>query len=121
MWCRRRSTASLPPEPQQRRRPPNDASRSPNRSLREAVMTAQPPRAGWTSPQSIEAVRPLVRETLLAVPSFGKLEPAEQRALAANMVKVLSYISHPNGIDPATRGATPPVARPEPALARAQA
>ncbi len=61
-------------------------------------MASPPLRAGWTSPQSIEAVRPQVRELLTAVPAFAALAPDEQRALAANMVKVLSYISDPNGI-----------------------
>lgn len=52
----------------------------------------------WTTPQTVEAVRPQVREVLMAVPSFGRMSPDEQRQLAGNMVKVLSYIANPNGV-----------------------
>jgi hypothetical protein len=86
--------------------------------LTEAILTAQTPRAGWTSPQSLESVRPMVRDMLLAVPVFAKLQPEEQRALAANMVKVLSYISDPNGIGQAVSKRSPPPPAP---LAQAQA
>ncbi|MFM0631233.1 hypothetical protein [Paraburkholderia xenovorans] len=61
-------------------------------------MTQPALRADWTSRQSLEAVRPQVRQLLTAVPAFGALPAAEQQALAANMVKVLSYIADPNGI-----------------------
>lgn len=54
----------------------------------------------WTTPQTVEAVRPQVREILTAIPSFAKLNPDEQRQLAGNMVKVLSYIANPNGVVP---------------------
>lgn len=54
--------------------------------------------AAWTSPESIEVVRPQIRELLTAIPSFHALPAPEQRALAANMVKIMSYISDPNGI-----------------------
>ncbi|MEO8751438.1 MAG: hypothetical protein ABI624_02040 [Casimicrobiaceae bacterium] len=54
--------------------------------------------APWTTPQALEAVRPRVRELLTAIPTFKALSVDEQRDLAANMVKVLAYISDPNGI-----------------------
>jgi hypothetical protein len=59
---------------------------------------AAAPRAGWTSANSLEAVRPPVRDLLTAIPAFDALEPEERRALAANMVKVMSYIADPNGV-----------------------
>lgn len=61
-------------------------------------MTNPQPNAEWTSASSLEAVRPQVRELLTAVPAFGALPDDERRALAANMVKVMSYIADPNGI-----------------------
>ena len=66
----------------------------------------------WTTPQSIQAVRPHVREMLTAIPAFGQMDRDEQRDLASNMVKVLSYIANPNGVTDT------PV--PAPGLARAQ-
>src|SRR5262245_40596201 len=74
-----------------------------------------PVNAGWTNPQTIQDVRPKVRELLLAVPSFAQLSPAERSELAGNMVKVLSYIENPGGIvgdgagtaGPARSGASP--------------
>ena len=56
------------------------------------------PQALWTTPESIHAVRPQVRELLTQIPAFHALPAAEQKALAANMVKVMSYIADPNGI-----------------------
>jgi hypothetical protein len=76
-------------------------------------MSTQPQ---WTTPESIDAVRPQVRKLLTDIPAFHALPPDEQRALAANMVKVMSYISDPNGVV----GTLPAQARPQP-LARAQA
>ena len=75
------------------------------------VMPSQVP---WTTPQAVAAVRPQVRELLTKIPSYHALPADEQRALAANMVKVMSYISDPNGIVQTL----PP---PEPPLAQAQA
>jgi len=57
----------------------------------------------WTTPESIDAVRPEVRKLLTDIPAFHALAPAEQKALAANMVKVMSYISDPNGVTDAVR------------------
>jgi hypothetical protein len=58
-------------------------------------MSTQPQ---WTSAESIHAVRPQVRQLLTDIPAFHQLPPEEQRTLAANMVKVMSYISNPNGV-----------------------
>ncbi len=62
------------------------------------------PQAPWTTPQALEAVRPRVRELLSAIPTYQALSPDEQRGLATNMVKVLAYISDPNGIMSETGG-----------------
>ena len=67
--------------------------------------------APWTSPQALNAVRPRVQELLTAIPTFKALSLGEQRELAANMVRVLAYISDPNGViteteSPATGPAT---------------
>jgi hypothetical protein len=69
----------------------------------------------WTTSRSIDAVRPHVRELLTAVPAFSVLSPDEQRTLAANMVKVLSYIADPNGVADAI--AAQPSSHVDPALA----
>jgi hypothetical protein len=47
--------------------------------------------------QTLEAVRPAVRDLLLSVPSYQKLSPAEQQRIAAGMVKIASYMANPNG------------------------
>jgi len=60
-------------------------------------MTA-PQQVPWTTRRTIEAVRPQVREVLTAIPSFSQMSREEQTQLAGNMVKVLSYISDPNGL-----------------------
>jgi hypothetical protein len=76
---------------------------------------AAAPRAGWTSANSLEAVRPPVRELLTAIPAFDALEPEERRALAANMVKVMSYIADPNGVGSEANTAANPFRRRSPA------
>jgi hypothetical protein len=83
--------------------------------------------AAWTSPQALEDVRPKVRDLLTAIPSYSALSPDEQRQLAANMVKVMSYINDPNGLAETVARPPPPQASPSPAptagrpvLARAQ-
>jgi hypothetical protein len=68
--------------------------------------------ASWTTPETIAAVRPRVRDLLLSISSFKSLDPSEQRRLAADMVKVISFISNPNGV---MEGGDGP-----PTLARAQ-
>lgn len=78
---------------------------------RTATTALRPaPVAPWTTPQALEAVRPRVRELLTAIPTYQALSTDEQRELAANMVKVLAYISDPNGIMTETGGTTAPVA-----------
>ena len=72
-------------------------------------------RAPWTTPRTVEAVRPQVRDLLTAIPAFSVLSPDEQRRLAGDMVKVLSYIANPNGV--AESSAVPSSTA---ALARAQ-
>lgn len=61
----------------------------------------------WTTPESINAVRPEVRKLLTDIPAFHALAPAEQKALAANMVKIMSYISDPNGVTGSIREQQP--------------
>jgi hypothetical protein len=74
------------------------------------------PKAAWTTPQTLEAVRPQVRDMLTAIPSFGKLSPEERSTLATNMVKVLSYVANPNGV----ADLAPLASTARPRLARAQ-
>src|SRR3954468_21409936 len=82
-------------------------------------MTLQSNSARWTSTGALEAVRPQVRDTLMAIPSFGEISEPERRELAANMVKVLSYITDPNAVvsEATTNLPAPP---PSGAIARAQ-
>ena len=47
--------------------------------------------------QTLDAVRPAVRDLLLSVPAFQQLTPAEQQRIAAGMVKITSYMANPNG------------------------
>jgi hypothetical protein len=72
----------------------------------------------WTTPEAIDSVRPQVRKLLTDIPAFHVLPPDEQRAMAANMVKVMSYIADPNGVVGTMPAQAP--ARPLPPLARAQ-
>jgi len=58
----------------------------------------------WTSDHALTQVRPQVRDLLTAVPAFGALPPAEQKSLAQDMVKVLSYIADPNAVSEALPG-----------------
>lgn len=77
-------------------------------------------KVGWTTPQTVESMRPHVRDLLLAIPSFAQMSPDERTRLAANTLKVLSYIANPSGVvDDAAKVTTSP--SPPPALARAQA
>jgi hypothetical protein len=57
-----------------------------------------PPPPSWTDKQTLDSVRPAVRDMLMAVPSFRKLSPEEQRNLAQSMVKVTSYLANPEGV-----------------------
>jgi hypothetical protein len=76
-----------------------------------------PPKVSWTTPQTLEEVRPQVRDLLTAIPSFARLSPEERSALATNMVKVLSYAANPHGVADLAAAASEPT----PATARAQA
>jgi hypothetical protein len=73
---------------------------------------AAPVNAPWTTPQTLEAVRPQVRELLTSIPAFSQLGTEEQHHLARDMVKILSYIANPNGVLAAAAAPQPaPVAR----------
>jgi len=88
--------------------------------------------AGWTTPEAIEEVRPHVRAMLMSIPAYSRMSAAEQKQLASDMVKVLSFMRNPNGVlddvpaPPRAASSTPATpARPAPtartAIARAQA
>src|SRR5471030_1932134 len=62
---------------------------------------ARPDPPGWTSSRALEAVRPQVRDLLMAVPAFSALPGPEKQQLARDMVKVLSYIADPNAVSDA--------------------
>jgi len=47
--------------------------------------------------QTLEAVRPAVRDLLLSVPAFQHLSSEEQQKIAAGMVKIASYMANPSG------------------------
>ena len=55
----------------------------------------------WTSRDALAEVRPQVRDLLLAAPAFGALPDPERKAIAADLVKVFSYIADPNAISEA--------------------
>lgn len=57
-----------------------------------------PGQVPWSTPQALDAVRPQVRDLLTKIPAWHALPADEQRQIAANMVKVMSYINDPNGI-----------------------
>ena len=71
----------------------------------------------WLGGETLDAVRPAVRDILMASPAFGKLSPDEKRELAKTMVKVSAYMANPDGL------VTEPHRLPdeEPQLAQAQA
>lgn len=52
----------------------------------------------WADDQTLGAVRPTVRSLLEASPSYAKLPDDEKRELAAQMVKVASYMANPDGL-----------------------
>jgi hypothetical protein len=64
--------------------------------------------APWADARTLSAVRPAVANVLQATPAFQQLPKEEQRALAANMVKVATYMANPGGLtakDDARNGA----------------
>ena len=52
----------------------------------------------WADGETLQAVRPAVRQLLESSESFGKLPPEEQHKLAGEMVKVAAYMSDPDGV-----------------------
>lgn len=48
--------------------------------------------------ETLDAVRPAVREMLLASPAFKKLSPEDQKQIAQATVKVASYMANPDGV-----------------------
>jgi hypothetical protein len=54
--------------------------------------------APWTSSDSLQAMRPEIASLLLAVPAFAQMSESERKTLAANTLKVMSYIANPNGV-----------------------
>lgn len=51
-----------------------------------------------TSPAAIAAARPEVRQMLLAIPAFLNLPDVERKRIAEDTVRVLSYMTDPNGV-----------------------
>lgn len=52
----------------------------------------------WADEETMQAVRPEVRQLLQATPAFARLTPDEQRQIAHSMVKVAAYMSNPDGL-----------------------
>lgn len=50
----------------------------------------------WTDNATLDAIRPKLREMLLAGPAYSQLKPAEQQAIVSQMAKVAAYIANPN-------------------------
>lgn len=51
-----------------------------------------------TSAAALDATRPEVRQLLLSIPNFLELSQPEREEIARNTVKVLAYMTDPNGI-----------------------
>src|SRR3954466_6369317 len=58
------------------------------------------PKTAPADRQTLEAVRPAVRDLLLSVPSYQHLSPEEQQKIASAMVKIASYMAHPGSALP---------------------
>jgi hypothetical protein len=52
----------------------------------------------WMDDDTLQAVRPLVRQLLQSSPGFRALAPAQQLEIARNMVRVACYTSNPDGL-----------------------
>ncbi|WP_323801769.1 hypothetical protein [Parasphingorhabdus sp.] len=65
--------------------------------------SAMPP----TSVEAFEAVRPQVRDLLLKIPSFLSIPEEEKAQIARDTVRVLSYMTDPNGLTAELTGTTP--------------
>lgn len=61
----------------------------------------------WADADTLNTVRPQVREMLLSVPAFSRLETKEQEAIANQMVKVAAYMANPDGLISRTTEAKP--------------
>jgi hypothetical protein len=59
---------------------------------------AKRPQAPHLDDETLQIVRPQVRDILMSSEGFRKLPPDEQKSLAAQMVKVASYIANPGGL-----------------------
>jgi hypothetical protein len=71
-------------------------------------MTAtQENRPPWADPVTLEQVRPVVRDVLLASPAYHELPAAEKERLATEMVKVSTYLANPEGLVSEVRSAEP--------------
>lgn len=56
------------------------------------------PTPGWTSAEALEEARRQTAGLLTAIPSFTELSKAERDKMAADTVKVLSYMTDPDGV-----------------------
>jgi len=70
-----------------------------------------PATASWTSPDTLEAVRPQVRDMLMAIPAYAQLSPEERKTLAGNMVKIVSYMANPSGVLSEAKSSAPQLSR----------
>lgn len=64
--------------------------------------------ARWADRETLDAVRPAVRDMLLGVPAFAQLSPNEQQQIARAMVHVASYMANPDGVITQPGGANAP-------------
>lgn len=67
--------------------------------------------AKWEDRQTLNAVRPAVRDMLLGIPSFRELSPEEQESIARTMVRVASYMANPDGVVTETTNGGVPLAQ----------
>ena len=72
--------------------------------------------AKWENRETLEVVRPAVRDILLGAPAFRRLSADEQEQIAGKMVRVASYLANPDGVITEHAGQSDPQV-----VARAQA
>ena len=70
---------------------------------------AQPVHRRWEDAETLEQVRPAVRDVLASSEAFRRLPPAEQQQMAREMVKVATYLANPEGVVSDARAAGEPV------------
>src|ERR671925_228636 len=75
----------------------------------QAQPLQQQHRHRWEDAETLEHVRPAVREVLARSEAFRRLPAAEQQQMAREMVKVASYLANPEGIVSDARAAGEPV------------